>query len=130
MADPVVVHACAVVDLLLPTPHALAVRKRLQGADWHAPALLDAEVLAALSRLHREGRLAAIDVAERLQLLTTLPVTRHELAPLILGAWARQETVRPLDALYVELAVRLDVRLVTTDAALAAAEPRADLVGE
>jgi predicted nucleic acid-binding protein len=42
-------------------------------------------------------------------------VTRHPLADLLHGAWDRRENLRVADALYVELAESLRVKLVTTD---------------
>jgi len=56
------------------------------------------------------------------------PIRRHLLAPLLAGAWRLRHNLRLVDALYVELANRLDAPIVTTDAGLAAASPAADLL--
>jgi predicted nucleic acid-binding protein len=58
--------------------------------------------------------------------LATFPVTRHDLPELVVGAWARRADLRLLDALYVELAARLSVRVLTTDDRLARACPFAE----
>ena len=124
----VVVDASALVDLLAGSPLGEPVRRRLEGHQLHAPAHLDAEVLSALGRLHRAGRLSPVAVAERLRQLVAAPIRRHELAPLVEGAWDLRHNLRLVDALYIELATQLEAPLVTTDSALAAASPAAELV--
>lgn len=128
MAERVVVDASAIVDVLAGTSYAAAVRRRLQGTVWHAPAHIDAEVLSALGRLARAERLGEADARARLDLLGSLPVQRQLLAPLLSGAWARRADLRLVDALYVELAHQLDAPLITTDHRLAGATPLADPV--
>jgi predicted nucleic acid-binding protein len=70
------------------------------------------------------------DVAVALSNLDALPVTRHGLPGLLRGAWARRADLRLLDALYVELASQLEVKVLTTDSRLARATPIAEAVGE
>lgn len=60
--------------------------------------------------------------------LAGLPVVRHELTRLVVGAWSRRADLRLLDALYVELAAQLDVKVLTTDGRLARASPLAEVV--
>ncbi len=114
MAD-VVVDASALVDLLLDNALGRAVRLRLAGHVLLAPSHLDAEVLSALGRLHRAGRLAPHDVEDLLGQLAAAPVHRHAVKDLVLGAWARRDRLRLVDALYVELARSRGLLLVTTD---------------
>lgn len=128
VAEPVVVDASTIVDLLAGTKLAAAVRTRLDGAHWHAPAHLDAEVISALGRLARAGRLADDAVAARLPLLASMPVERHLLPSLLAGAWDRRADVRLVDALYVELADQLNAPLVTTDQRLGRTTPLAEVV--
>lgn len=111
----VVVDASALVDLLLGNPLGQAVGRRLAGQVLHAPAHVDAEVLSALGRLHRAGDLSASEVTTMLDALTAAPITRHPPAELVHGAWQRRHQLRLVDALYVELASRLERPLVTTD---------------
>ena len=125
----VVVDASAIVDLLLGNETGLAVTARLSGEDMHAPAHLDAEVLSALGRLHRDGRLAVKQVRSRLEALVDAPIERHQLPSVVLGAWTRRQNLRLVDAIYVELAERLGASLVTTDRRLAAGASVAELVG-
>lgn len=122
------VDASALVDLLLGGTLGAAVADRLDGSVLHSPAHADAEVLSALGRLHRAGRLPASAVAARLEAMVAAPIARHPVADLLAGAWTRRDRLRLADALSVELAHRLGTPLVTTDAALARAVPLADLV--
>lgn len=131
MLDPdgpekVVVHVSALLDLLVGTDYALAVLTRLAGTAWAAPAHVDAEVLSALDRLSRAGRLTAAEVDHRLALLGAMPLTRHPLPGLLAGAWTRRTGLRLGDAVYVELAAQLQVPLVITDQRLARATPLAE----
>jgi predicted nucleic acid-binding protein len=84
-------------------------------------------VLSALGRLHREGDLEAEDVESGLRRLVAAPIQRHDVTDLILGSWSRRHQLRLVDALYVQLAVSRDLRLVTTDRRLRAA-PATDVV--
>lgn len=126
----IVVDASAVVDLLARvSDRAGAVRSRLSGTVMHAPAHFDAEVLSTLGRLQRAGVLTVPDVDAAVHELRAAPVLRHELPPLIAGAWARRNTFRLTDALYVELAAASDWVLVTTDHRLGRAWSAADVIG-
>jgi predicted nucleic acid-binding protein len=127
--EELVLDASAVVEALLGTDLGIKVRTRMRGHRLHAPAHLDAEVLSALGRLHRAGEIPEATVTAALGELAAAPIQRHPLAGLLTGAWARRENQRLVDALYSELTVSLDsVRLLTTDARLARADDRAELV--
>jgi predicted nucleic acid-binding protein len=126
--DSLVIDASVMVDLLARTSLARAVSDRLRGSAWHAPAHLDAEVLSALGRLERGGRLNAVEAADGLLALSELPIERHAVSPLLLGAWTLRHELRLVDGLYVELARQLGLRLITTDQRLARATPIADAI--
>lgn len=123
-----VVDASALVDLLLGEALSGAVQSRIDGAVLHAPANVDAEVLSGLGRLHRAGRLGASLVARQLDTIAAAPIQRHELPGLLAGAWRRRNRIRLADALYVELASRLEIPLLTTDRALGRATRIAEVV--
>lgn len=110
-----------VVDSFIGSARARAARAHLAGRTLHAPAHLDAEVLSALGRLQRADDLQADAVRDRLERLADAPIERHQLADLLVGAWARRDSMRLVDALYVELAERLGAGLLTTDVRLARA---------
>ena len=127
--EQVVIDASAMVDLLARTDDRYAaVRARLARTVMHAPAHFDAEVLSALGRMQRAGVLTVAQVDAALDELGQAPVTRHDLTPLLAGAWARRDTLRLTDAFYVELADTADLALLTTDQRLARAWPSADAI--
>lgn len=131
MTDPVetvVVDASVLVDLLAGTDYAAAAADRLRGTALHAPAHLEAEVLSALDRLHRAGELSTADVDSALARLASLPMTRHLLGDLLVGAWEHRASIRLVDALYVHLATRMDAPLLTTDQRLARVCPIAETI--
>lgn len=70
--------------------------------------------------------LAADDVEEGLRRLAAAPIARHELPPLLVDAWAMHDDVRLTDALYLVLAERLDLPVLTTDRRLARVSDRAE----
>jgi predicted nucleic acid-binding protein len=118
------------VEALLGTDLGVEVRARMRGRRLHAPAHLDAEVLAALGRLHHAGELPNATVIAALGALAAAPISRHPLASLLSGAWDRRANQRLVDALYNELAASLNAAaLLTTDARLARCDERAVLVG-
>lgn len=114
------------VDLLLGAPPAPAIRLRLMGRQLHTPAHFDAEVLSALGRLSRASLVSAAAVPSMLPRVENARIQRHPVGPLLTGAWDRRGDLRLVDALYVELAERLDAPIISTDDRLVAAEPRAE----
>jgi len=124
----VVLDASVLVDVLVGSDLADRARTRLRGTTLHVPAHFDAEVLAALGRLHRAGALTVTQVTTALKHLAQLPLTRHLLNGLVNGAWERRTDLRLVDALYVELAETLDLPLLTTDLRLTRACPRAEAI--
>lgn len=125
--DEAVIDASAVVDLLVGNDVGKAVQRRITGHVLHAPAHVDAEVLAASGRLHRAGAIDAEEVEAMLVRLAGAPIRRHHVAPLLTGAWSRRHQLRLADAVYVELAVSRALPLVTTDGRLRAV-PLAEVV--
>ena len=126
--ESLVVDASVMVDLLARSSLARAVGDRLRGSAWHAPAHLDAEVLSALGRLERAGRLDGVEAADGLLALSKLPIERHAVSPLLLGAWTLRNELRLVDGLYVELARQLGLRLITTDQRLARSTPMVEAI--
>jgi len=125
----VVIDASAMVDLLARTEDRhRSASARLAHTVMHAPAHFDAEVLSALGRMYRSGILTIAGVDAALDELRRAPVTRHDLTPLLAGAWSRRDSLRVTDALYVELAHRADLALLTTDQRLTRACPLAEAI--
>jgi predicted nucleic acid-binding protein len=128
LAESLVLDASAMVDLLVGSDQASTIRAHLRDSEVHAPGHFDAEVLTALGRLHRASQLTTRQATNRIDLVASSPIVRHPLAPLLRGAWQRRANLRLVDALYVELASRLDTSIVTTDHGLATASRRATLI--
>ncbi len=130
-----VVDASALLyALLVPSGAAATVRARLRAEDCHAPHLIDAELGNVLRRRVSRGELAAEDAAELLRVGPTLIDHRYEMTgALARSAWAHHQDLAFYDALYVALAERLAVPLLTADARLAGAPGvrcRTECVGE
>lgn len=127
-AELVVIDASVLVDLLAGSDYAAPAKKRLASTVLHAPAHMDTEVLSALGRIQRAGELTTADVDAAVSALTAIPVTRHPVSELAAGAWARRADLRLTDALYVELAARIRVPVLTTDHRLARASSLAESI--
>ena len=117
------------VELLIGTETGRRIDARIRNHGVNVPAHFDAEVMSALGRMHRSGRVDTDEVTVRLGQLGNSPFVRHNLQPLLQGAWERRDNLRLVDALYVELATRLTARLITTDHSLANASEIAEVVG-
>jgi predicted nucleic acid-binding protein len=115
-----VVDASVLVEYLAGGEHAEQARERLLGAGealW-APHLVDAEVGQVLRRATLLGELRAPTARAALDDLDDLPLKRAGHGGLLARAWALRANVTFYDALYVALAERLELPLVTLDARL------------
>jgi len=88
----------------------------------HVPHLFDLEVVTALRRIVRGGRMppgrARVVIA---RLDSQLRVHRHGHAPLLDRIWALRDNLTAYDASYVALAERLGAILLTQDRGIAEA---------
>lgn len=126
MNEALVVDASAVVDILIDAPSAGAIRNRLRHNELHAPAHLDIEVMSALGRLHRAGRLSAAQVSRLLETFKRIIVRRHLLDSLLASAWNHRHNLRLSDALYAALSDQHAMTVITLDRGMLAAVPRAE----
>ena len=97
-----------------------AALARLETEEALVPQLWHVEVRSALLAAERRGRIRSDEVDERLRSLGELPV-RTDSDPRLGAALAlaRTHNLSIYDAMYLELAQRLDAPLVTLDKALA-----------
>jgi predicted nucleic acid-binding protein len=116
----IVLDASATVTALVEhTNEAHELRARLGRLGRHAPHLIDAEVGSVLRRRVAAGVLRAELAEGALRALDTLVVERYPHGPLAPAAWRLRHNITYYDALYVALAARLGVPLLTADKRLA-----------
>ena len=116
----IVLDASVVVELLLETQLAHAVRRELaaRSESLLAPHLLDIEVASALRRLTGGRRIDAHRSRELLSSLAALPVERYAHTPLLGRIWELRHNFTCYDAAYIALAEATNSSLYTTDAKL------------
>jgi predicted nucleic acid-binding protein len=117
----IVVDASAVLEVLLRTPVALAIERRLlaAGEALHAPHLIDIEVAHALRRYALAGDMSAKRGREALEDLADLSVRRYPHDVLLPRVWKLRANLTAYDAAYVALAEALGAPLLTRDRRLA-----------
>jgi len=116
----IVLDASAVVELLLGTPGAGAVHRRIaREPSLHAPSVLDLEVAHAIRRACATGQLHSARGGQAIAELAELPVRRYPHTPLLDRIWQLRANLTAYDAAYVALAETLRVTLVTRDRRLA-----------
>lgn len=108
------------VEYLAGGEHAAQARNRLmrRGEGLWAPHLVDAEIGHVLRRGVALGELRSSTARAALEDLADLPLKRAGHVGLLARAWALRANVTFYDALYVALAERLDMALVTLDSRL------------
>jgi predicted nucleic acid-binding protein len=119
----IVVDASALLEFLLQTPLGARVELRLfRGEDeFHAPQLVDVEVVQGLRRLVRTGEVSPGRAEEAIADLTDLDLHRHPHLDLLGRAWRLRDNISAYDAMYVALAEATEAPLVTCDSPLAKA---------
>lgn len=120
----IVLHASALVDVLVDQPHAGWLLDQMESGEVMAPAHQPAEVLSAIARLQRAAALtddtardalmAAMALRQQLVIASVAHVRR---------AFDLRERIRVVDGLYVALAEERGVPLLTTDQRLVRADP-------
>lgn len=122
MTELVIDASALTFSLASRTSRASRVRDRLREAVCHAPHLIDAELGNVLRRLVRVGEVAAENAVAALDAASDVIDIRHGHAgALAQEAWLLRENLSFYDALYVALAARLGVPLVTGDVRLSRA---------
>lgn len=118
---PVVLDTSALVELLLNTPKAAAVRQAIGDADVVVADLVNVEVVSTLRRLERTSAIDPGRATEAVADLAAGPLRQLSTRPLITEAWGLRDNLSAYDAFHVALARTLDCPLVTGDLRLARA---------
>ncbi len=119
----IVVDASALLEVLLRTPVAEAVERRLFGSrqTLHAPHLIDVEVAQVVRRYAAVGEIEPERGVAALADLADMPLRRYSHDFLLPRVWALRHNLTAYDAVYVALAEALDAPLLTRDQRMAAA---------
>jgi predicted nucleic acid-binding protein len=119
----IVVDASALLEVLLRTPAAKAVERRLfnRRQTLHAPHLLDIEIAQVIRRYSAAREIDADRGRAALADLIDFPIRRYPHGFLLSQVWELRNNLSAYDAVYVALAMALDAPLVTRDRRLAAA---------
>ncbi len=116
MTDRVIDASVLAHALIGKNPTAAALRGRLQGINCHAPHLIDAELGSVLRRRTRAADITSGQATVALRAARDVIDYRYPHAgPLAELAWTWRDNLTFYDALYVALAVRLNVPLLTGD---------------
>lgn len=122
MTDRVIDASALAYALTAKTSHAKSLRAVLRDTDCHAPHLIDAELGNVLRRQVRAGDVTPTQAHTALHAARDVIDVRYpHVGALAELAWTWRDNLSFYDALYVALAVRLDVALVTGDHRLARA---------
>ena len=116
----IVVDASAMLEVLLNTPRATAIRTLFSaaGQSIHVPELLDVEVVNAVRRYVKTASLPSARAREAIQDYLNLAVKRYSHHLLLERMWELRHNFTAYDATYIALAEALGARLVTCDRAL------------
>ncbi|MCI0466787.1 MAG: type II toxin-antitoxin system VapC family toxin [Beijerinckiaceae bacterium] len=120
----IVVDASALLEVLLCTPAAQTLERRLfhePKETLHAPHLLDVEVAQVLRRYAAAREIDGTRGAAALADLADFPIRRYPHDLLLTRVWDLRNNFTAYDAVYVALAEALDAALLTRDKRLAAA---------
>lgn len=122
MTERVIDASALAYALIGKTPGALRLRSTLSETDCHAPHLIDAELGNVLRHRVRAGDVTPAQGQAALRAASDLIDFRYpHLGGLADLAWTWRDSVSFYDALYVALAVRLDLPLLTGDRRLSRA---------
>lgn len=114
-----VVDASVAVEYPLRTALGRSIAERIERDDLLAPALLDAEVLAAVRRAWLAKKLSDARAAQALDDLVAWNLRRIPLAILVAEAWSFRRNASGYDAFYLAAARLGDAPLLTADGPLA-----------
>jgi len=122
---------CSIIIRLLANLSGDDLLRQLLSRTLHAPALLDAEISSVIRGLTIPAmptvRISEERALEMLHDYAGLRIVRHAMQPLQARAFEMRNNFTAYDAMYIALAERLNLPLLTDDAKLTALGHRADI---
>ena len=117
----IVVDASVVLEVLLRTPDASLIERRILAPrePLYAPHLLDVEVAQVIRRYYLHGEITGKRGEEALCDLADMPIDRFPHTSFLPRIWELRDNLTSYDAVYVALAETLGCILVTRDHRLA-----------
>ena len=119
MTERIIVDASAIGELLSSPDPRPELKRRFVFSRPCAPSVIYPEVLNALRKGVRAGKLAADDADMMVRDLRSLPITTTSHLALVPRMWELRDSITAYDAAYIALAEQLDVPLITCDGKLA-----------
>ncbi len=116
-----VIDASALVEVVLRTELGELVADTIRDRRLIAPELIDAEVLASLSRSVLANSVPDTEANAAVNRLINAPITRYSHRTLVREAWRYRQNVSAYDALYLALALKNRMPLITVDSRLSRA---------
>jgi predicted nucleic acid-binding protein len=116
--SPLVIDACALVELLLQTSTGGRVARAVGGASLIAPDVVIPEVVQSLRGLERGGKVSGARASTAVRRLAESEIARVPTRVLLRDIWSLRANVSAYDACYVALARALGCPLLTTDRSL------------
>lgn len=119
----IVVDASALIEVLLQTPAASTVERRLfaPGESLHVPHLIDVEAAQVIRHYASRGEISGERGGIALTRLAEMPLRRFPHEVFLPRIWSLRNNLTAYDAAYVALAEAPDAPLLTRDRRLAAA---------
>jgi predicted nucleic acid-binding protein len=116
-----VLDASIVIELLVNGRRAARIRQRLESSSesWHAPQLIDVEVVQVLRRYALRGWMDPGHGEAAIRVLRDFDLVRHEHDWMLPRVWQLRSNLTAYDAVYLALAEALPARLLTADRAFA-----------
>lgn len=114
----IVLDSSIALEIVLNTPLGTHCAGRVFGQLRHAPHLIDLEILNALRRFVRLGRIDEAEAGMALDAFTDIPIERHAHVDSASRIWELRNSVSPYDCAYIALAEVLDATLLTCDGKL------------
>ncbi len=116
-----VIDASALVEVVLRTELGELVADTVRDRRLVAPELIDAEVLASLRRGVLANSVPDPEANAAVNRLINAPITRYSHRTLVREAWRYRQNVSAYDALYLAIAFKNRMPLITVDARLSRA---------